>query len=160
MTNQQLIDEIYDNLINDSDNPGRMLAHIDDACEWVLQPGEISYKGKREIATFIEVAMASRGKKQTSKPTKVKVGSHFSDQDGDHYCIEFGHAFSFGAKLPGMGKKASKTIVQHCNIYVLKDGKIMSVHEYTSSRLLWLNMALQIVLKKMHSKVKKSVKSN
>jgi len=156
MTNKQLVDEIFDNLVNDSDNPGRMLAHIDDNCEWTLQPGNITYKGRKAISEFIDVAMASRGAKRSEKPTKVKVVSHFANQDSTYYCFEFDHKFSFGSKVPGLGKRASKMSVQHCNVYRISDGKIMTVHEYTSSPYWWLNLSMQLVLKRMHTKVQRA----
>jgi len=146
MTNKELAQEILDILTTDSEHPGRMLDLLADDCSWILQPGGTTYNGLPEIKKFIDVAMASRGNKK-SGPTKVLVRSSFGDDT--QLCIEYAHTFSFGLKIPGVSKKASGSMVEHCNIYQLRDGKISSVHEYTSSPFWWLNLATQLVLKRV-----------
>lgn len=148
MTNKQLVDEIVDILLNDSEHPKRMLPLLADNCIWALEPGGTEYQGLREVETFIDVAMKMRGKKQSASGANVKVMSKFVH--GDYFCIEYAHAFSFG----NLSKKASQTMVKHCNVYTFRDGKIASVHEYTGSSIWWLNLATQLVLKRVWKKTK------
>jgi hypothetical protein len=155
MTNAELTKEIIDILTNDSENPGRMLENLAEDCTWVINPGGMVYNGLPEIKKFVDVAMASRGgnKKQ---PTKVTVHDWFATDD--RLCIEYGHAFSFGIGIPGLAKKASSTTMEHCNIYTMSNGKILSVHEYATSSFWWLNLASQMMLKRIWKKAKRQTK--
>lgn len=145
MTNKELVQEIIDNLTNDSENPGRMLPHLTDDCKWILYPGGTEYHGKAMIQKFITTAMASRGGKPSDSPSaKVDVTNWFTQDD--HLCIEYQHTFSFGNNIPIFNNKVRDIMVKHCNIYSLQKGKISEVHEYTSSSRWWLNLAMQLAL--------------
>jgi hypothetical protein len=151
MTNEELAKEIIDILTNNSENPGRMVQHLAEDCTWAINPGDMMYRGLPEIKKFIDIAMASRSSKK-NQPTKVAVHDWFVDND--HLCIEYGHTFSFGMGVPGLAKKASNSTMEHCNIYTMTNGKIVSIHEYASSSFWWLNLAAQIMLKRIWKKTK------
>lgn len=151
MTNAELTKEIIDNLTNDSENPHRMVQNLTEDCTWTIDPGGMAYVGLPEIRKFIDIAMASRGSKK-NQPTKVTIYNWFSD--GNQLCIEYGHVFSFAAGVPGLSKLIGNTSMKHLNIYAMRDGKISSVHEYASSPFWWLNVAAQVLLKRIWKKTK------
>jgi hypothetical protein len=145
-TNQETVRELVDVLSNDSENIGRLLPLLADDCVWVLYPGATRYEGLEAIRTFITVALELRG--SGKPPAKILVHDRFGNDE--QVCIEYAHTFSFGASVPLLGKSASATEVQHCNTYRLRDGKIVAVHEYASSSLWWLNLAMHVVLRRVY----------
>ena len=104
MTNEQLIDEMTNTLLHDSEHPEHVLEYLAKDCTWTLEPGGTEYHGLKEIETFISVAMAMRGKKQRTSGADVKLTSRFAHQN--YFCLEYEHAFSFG----NIGKNTSKAL--------------------------------------------------
>lgn len=141
--NDKVIDELLDIMVNDSENPERLLPFLSDNCVWTLEPGGTIYKGSKQIKKFIEVAMSHKTK-NNEKPKGIKLINQFRDKE--NLCIEYSHSFMLNHILPFL----KKVIVKHYNTYHLENGKIQSVHEYASAPSWWFGLVMQTSLAYIH----------
>ncbi len=162
IADEALAREVIDILTNDSENPGRMLRHLTDDCVWVINPGDMRYRGIDEIHTFIEVALAMRGT-PPARTEGAAAGTSVTLTDSfwgaGRLCVEYAHAFSFGKRIPGLGKRAGVTEMRHCNVYRFQDGKIAEIHEYAVSSLWWLNLATQVILRRVWKRTQRRLRT-
>lgn len=137
--NKKVIDEILDIMINDSENPKRLIPYVSDDCKWTIEPGGTVYKGTAQIQKFIEVALAHKPKSK-EKSKGIIVTNKFSDNE--NLCIEYNHPFMLSHIFPFFNKMN----VTHCNTYHIENGKIKNIHEYASVSSWWFGLVIQTSL--------------
>lgn len=147
--NNKTIDEILDIMMNDSENPKRLLPYLADDCVWTIEPGGSTYKGSMQIQKFIEVALAHKPKNKNI-PKGITLTNKFSDNE--NLCIEYSHLFMLGHTFSFFNKMN----VRHCNTYHIENGKIKSIHEYAGISSWWFGLVMQAALRYIHWETKKN----
>lgn len=143
MANADLTEEIVDILTNDNENAERLLQYLAEDCTWVINPGGMTFTGLPEIRKFISIAGAGSGGKK-KQPVKATLDGWFAG--GDKLCVEYHQPAPVG-----------NSAIAHCNVYVLRDGKIVSIHEYVSSSFWLFNVTAQMMFKRVWKKTKRQM---
>lgn len=154
MDNQALMKELFDLMVNDSENLERTLGILTDDCVWVIEPGATEYHGTMELRAFIGISMSGRTHDEAHK---IDVVNWFADEE--NVCIEYTHsARATGKMTAGIKGTLKPGMARYCMTYHIRDGKFDRVHEYINSPSVWLSFLLPILLKYLHWQAIRKVK--
>lgn len=153
---RDLVEELLDLMLNDSENLERTMNLLTDDCTWVIEPGVSEYHGSNEIRAFVDTAMS--GRKHDEKH-KIEVLNHFADNE--NLCIEYTHsAVLTGEMTAGIKGTLNPGAARYCMTHHILDGKFDRIHEYINSPSVWLSFISPIALKYLHWQTMRSLSKN